>query len=47
MPSIQIFNQEASTVGDLELSDAVFGAEIKEHLFQELLGTQSEDPDSD
>jgi len=40
MPSVQIFNQDASPVGDLELSDAVFGAEIKEHLFQEIVAWQ-------
>jgi large subunit ribosomal protein L4 len=40
MPSVQIYNQEAKPVGEIDLSDVVFAAKIKEHLFQEIVTWQ-------
>ncbi len=33
MPSVTVYNTAREEVGSLDLSDAVFGAEVKEHLF--------------
>jgi len=35
MPTVDVFDLKNSKVGSLELSDAVFGAEVKEHLIYE------------
>ncbi|MHB9146508.1 MAG: 50S ribosomal protein L4 [Symbiobacteriia bacterium] len=35
MPKVTVYNVEGQTVGDLELSDAVFGAEVNEALLHE------------
>ena len=33
MPTIDVYNTSREKVGDLSLDDAIFGAEVKEHLF--------------
>ena len=33
MPKVDIYNTDKKKVGEVELSDAIFGAEVKEHLF--------------
>ncbi|MEC8193084.1 MAG: 50S ribosomal protein L4 [Myxococcota bacterium] len=33
MPKVDIFNTEKKKVGEIDLADAVFGTEVKEHLF--------------
>jgi large subunit ribosomal protein L4 len=33
MPSVTVYNTEKEEVGSLDLADAVFGTEVKEHLF--------------
>lgn len=33
MPTIDVYNTSRDKVGDLQLDDAIFGAEVKEHLF--------------
>src|SRR5690606_6366777 len=40
MAKVDIFNLKREKVGELELSDDVFAAEIKEHLFQEVVTAQ-------
>jgi large subunit ribosomal protein L4 len=40
MAKVDVFNLKREKVGELELSDDVFGAEIKEHLFQEVVTAQ-------
>src|SRR5688572_10081360 len=40
MAKVDIFNLKREKVGELELSDDVFGAEVKEHLFQEVVAAQ-------
>ncbi len=40
MPSVQIHNANGEVVGELQLSDAVFGAEIKPHLHWEVVRAQ-------
>ena len=40
MPVVPIYNLERKQVGSLDLSDAIFGAEVKEHLFHELVRAQ-------
>lgn len=35
MPTVDVFDLNNSKVGDLELSESVFGAEVKEHLIYE------------
>ncbi len=40
MPTIDIFNLQREKVGTLELSDAVFGAPVKEHLFYDMVRYQ-------
>lgn len=40
MAKLDIFNLKREKVGELELSDDVFGAEVKEHLFQEVVIAQ-------
>jgi large subunit ribosomal protein L4 len=37
---LKIYNLERKEVGDLELSDEVFGAEVKEHLLHEVVTAQ-------
>lgn len=40
MPTLDVFNKSNEKVGEIELSDAVFAAEIKEHLFWEVVRNQ-------
>lgn len=40
MATVDVINMEGSTVGKLELSDAVFGAPVKEHLLWEVVVAQ-------
>ena len=40
MPTVDIYNLERKKVGDLALDDAVFGVEVREHLFHELVRAQ-------
>ncbi len=40
MPTVDIFNLKHEKVGSLELSDAVFGAPVKEHLFYDMVRYQ-------
>ncbi len=40
MPKVDVFNLKREKVGELELSDDVFGAEIKEQLFYEVVKAQ-------
>jgi large subunit ribosomal protein L4 len=37
---VQVFNMKRESVGELELSDEVFGAEVKEQLFYEVVKAQ-------
>jgi large subunit ribosomal protein L4 len=37
---VKVYNLERKEVGDLELADEVFGAEVKEHLFYEVVKAQ-------
>ena len=40
MATIDVFNMKREKVGELSLSDEVFGAEVKEHLFYEVVKAQ-------
>src|ERR1700689_4572970 len=40
MTTFDVFNMEREKVGSLDLSDEVFGAEVKEHLFYEVVKAQ-------
>lgn len=40
MAKIDVFNLKREKVGELELSDEVFGAEVKQHLFHEVITAQ-------
>ena len=40
MPKIRVYNLDRSDVGELELSDAVFGAKVNEALFYEVVKAQ-------
>jgi large subunit ribosomal protein L4 len=40
MATFDVFNLERQKVGSLELSDEVFGAEVREHLFYEVVKAQ-------
>jgi large subunit ribosomal protein L4 len=40
MPKVDVYNLKREKVGDLELSDEVFGAEVKEQLFYEVVKAQ-------
>ncbi len=40
MPKVDVFNLKREKVGELDLAEDVFGAEIKEHLFQEVVVAQ-------
>lgn len=40
MAKVDIVNLEAQKVGEMDLSDEVFGAEVKEHLFWEVVKAQ-------
>ncbi len=40
MPTLDIHNTSRETVGSIELNDAVFGAEVKEHLFHTVVRYQ-------
>ncbi|HEX9295869.1 MAG TPA: 50S ribosomal protein L4 [Polyangiaceae bacterium] len=40
MPKVDVFNLKREKVGELDLSDDVFGAEIKEQLFYEVVKAQ-------
>ena len=38
--NIDVFNLENKKTGSLELDDAIFGAEVREHLFWEVVNWQ-------
>jgi large subunit ribosomal protein L4 len=40
MPKVDVFNLKREKVGEIELSDEVFGAEVKEQLFYEVVKAQ-------
>jgi len=40
MPKVDVFNLKREKVGELELSDEVFGTEVKEQLFYEIVKAQ-------
>jgi large subunit ribosomal protein L4 len=40
MPKVDIFNLKREKVGELELAEEVFGADVKEHLFHEVVVSQ-------
>jgi large subunit ribosomal protein L4 len=40
MPKVVVYNLKKEKVGELELADEVFAAEIKEHLFHEMVTAQ-------
>jgi large subunit ribosomal protein L4 len=40
MPKVDVFDLNRKKVGELELAEEVFGAEVKEHLFQEVVVAQ-------
>src|SRR3954452_9475302 len=40
MPKVDVFNLKREKVGELDLSDDVFGAEVKEQLFYEVVKAQ-------
>jgi len=40
MPKVDVFNLQREKVGELNLSDDVFGAEVKEQLFYEIVKAQ-------
>ncbi len=40
MPKIRVYNLDRSDVGELELSDAVFGAKVNEDLFYDVVKAQ-------
>ncbi len=40
MAKVDVFNFKREKVGELELADEVFGTEVKEHLFQEVVTAQ-------
>ena len=40
MAKVDVFNLKREKVGELDLSDEVFGAEIKQHLFHEVITAQ-------
>jgi large subunit ribosomal protein L4 len=40
MPKVDVFNLKREKVGEIELSDDVFGAEVKEQLFYEVVKAQ-------
>jgi large subunit ribosomal protein L4 len=37
---VTVYNLKREAVGELDLSDEVFGAEVKEHLFYEVVKAQ-------
>src|SRR6185436_2611305 len=40
MPKLDVFNLKREKVGDIDLSDEVFAAEVKEHLLHEVVVAQ-------
>lgn len=40
MPKVKVYNLQRKDVGELELSEDVFGAEVNEHLFYEVVKSQ-------
>ena len=40
MPKLPMFNTQKEEVGSVELSDSVFGVEVREHLFYEVVRYQ-------
>ncbi len=40
MPVVPVYNLDRKQVGEIELSDSIFGAEVKEHLFHEVVRSQ-------
>ena len=33
MPKVDVYNTDKKKVGEVDLADAIFGTEVKEHLF--------------
>lgn len=40
MPVVPVYNLERQQVGTIDLSDSIFGVEVKEHLFHEVVRSQ-------
>ena len=40
MPKLDVFNLKREKVGEIELADDVFAAEVKEHVFHEVVTAQ-------
>jgi large subunit ribosomal protein L4 len=40
MPVVAVYNLERQQVGTIDLSDSIFGTEVKEHLFHEVVRSQ-------
>jgi large subunit ribosomal protein L4 len=40
MPTVNVYNLKREKVGEIQLADAVFAAEVKEHLFHEVVVAQ-------
>ena len=40
MATVDVFNMKREKVGSLDLSDEVFGTEVREHLFYEVVKAQ-------
>ena len=40
MPNIKMLNQQGESVGDIELSEAIFGVEVNEHVVYEVVKNQ-------
>jgi len=40
MPKVQILNQQGENVGELELNEAIFGADVNEHVVYEVVRNQ-------
>jgi len=40
MPTVDVYNQSKEQVGTIDLSDSIFGAEVKEHLFHTVVRQQ-------
>jgi large subunit ribosomal protein L4 len=40
MPVVPVYNLERQQVGTIDLNDSIFGAEVKEHLFHEVVRSQ-------
>ena len=40
MPNVTVYNQQGENVGEIELSDAIFGVEVNEHVVYEVVKNQ-------